>query len=197
MAQSPTGVVYSASTGLVENMPASERWLSQLVGIFTDESAYRLAQAQGDELVYRVTNIEDQMGEGQLHYGLGVLMPGRVGDEFFMTRGHIHAWRPAAEVYICLSGQGIMLLQDARTGDCTAVDFSPSQPVYVPGHAAHRTVNTGSLPLIYWGILSSEAGHDYDYVRQNPFKKVVIHSESGPVVLDREEYLQRLKGNAR
>lgn len=196
MASSPTGVVYSASTGLVDNLPASERWLSQLAGIFSDDSAYHLAQAEGDVLVYRVTNIEDQTGEGQLHYGLGVLMPGRVGDEFFMTRGHIHAWRPAAEVYICLSGQGVMLLQDGRTGECTAVDFSPSQSVYVPGHAAHRTINTGSEPLIYWGILSSEAGHDYDYVRQNPFKKVVIHSDSGPIIMDRAQYQKKLKGGA-
>jgi glucose-6-phosphate isomerase len=31
---------------------------------------------------------------------LGVLMPGKVGAEYFMTKGHIHAWRPAAEVYL-------------------------------------------------------------------------------------------------
>lgn len=192
MARLPLGVVYAASTGTVDDRPATERWLSQLAGVFTDESAYNQALANGDSLVYRVTNMEENTGEGQLHYALGVLMPGRVGDEYYMTRGHIHAWRPAAEVYICLSGQGLMLLQNDRTGESTAVDLTPSQLVYVPGHAAHRTINTGSTPLIYWGILSSEAGHDYEYVRQNPFKQVVIQGESGPVVLDREQYLQRL-----
>ena len=196
MAPLPQGVVYAASTGTIGNLPATERWLSQLAGVFTNESAYNQALAGGDNLVYRVTNIEENNGEGQLHYGLGLLMPGRVGDEYYMTRGHIHAWRPAAEIYICLSGQGLMLLQDERTGECTAVDLTPSQLVYVPGYAAHRTINTGSTPLIYWGILSSSAGHDYDYVRQNPFKKVVIYTENGPIVMDREQYLQRLMGAA-
>lgn len=196
MASSPQGVVYAVSTGTVDHQPATERWLSQLAGVFTDESAYQQALTGRDILVYKVTNIEENTGEGQLHYGLAFLMPGRVGDEYYMTRGHIHAWRPAAEVYICLSGQGIMLLQDEQTGDCTAVELTPSQLVYVPGHSAHRTINTGSTPLIYWGVLSSDAGHDYEYVRQHPFKKVVIQTECGPVVMEREQYLQRLMGAA-
>lgn len=196
MALLPHGVAYSAFTGIVDSMPATERWLSQLAGVFTDERAYNQALSGGDSMIYRVTNIEENTGEGQLHYGLGVLMPGRVGDEYFMTRGHIHAWRPAAELYICHRGQGIMLLQDEQTGECTAADLTPAQLVYVPGHCAHRTINTGSDPLIYWGILTWEAGHDYDYILQNPFKKVVIQTESGPVVMEREQYLQRLVGAA-
>lgn len=197
MPQYPYGVMYSVTTGTVGDLSANKRWLSQLAGVFTDENAYQRALSGGDHLVYQVTNIEENTGDGQLHYGLGVLMPGRVGDEYFMTRGHIHAWRPAAEVYIGLQGQGMMLLQDEYTGECSAAPLSPSQMVYVPGHCAHRTINTGSEPLVYWGILTSEAGHDYDYVLANPFQKVVIHTDHGPVVMDREQYRQQVTGGVR
>lgn len=197
MSQYPYGVMYSVATGMVDDLSANKRWLSQLAGVFTDENAYQRVMSGGDHLVYQVTNIEENTGDGQLHYGLGVLMPGRVGEEYFMTRGHIHAWRPAAEVYIGLQGQGIMLLQDEHTGECAAAPLSPSQMVYVPGHCAHRTINTGSEPLVYWGILTSEAGHDYDYVHENPFQKVVIHTENGPAVMDREQYRQQVAGGAR
>lgn len=196
MVQFPYGVAYSGITGMVEDLPATERWLSHLAGVFVDGDSYQQALSGGDCLVYRVTSIEENTGDGQLHYGLGVLLPGRVGDEYFMTRGHIHAWRPAAEVYVCLQGQGIMLLQDERTGECNPAPLSPSQLVYVPGHCAHRTINTGSEPLIYWGILASQAGHDYASVVEKPFRKVVIHTENGPVVMDREKYQMRVTGGA-
>jgi glucose-6-phosphate isomerase len=86
-----------------------------------------------------------------------------------------------------------MLIQEESTGHCYAADLTPSQVVYVPGHTAHRTVNTGVEPLVYWGVLSCDAGHDYEYVRQNPFRQVVIQVEGSPVVMDREEYRQRLR----
>lgn len=189
----PLGLPYHISDASVAGYPAAQRWLSQLSGCFVDAAAYQSRLAQGDTLVYQVANVETASGDGQLHYGLGQLMPGLVGDEYYLTRGHIHTWREAAEVYICLRGSGVMLLEDIQTDACHAVALTPEQVVYVPGHTAHRTVNVGEEPLVYWGVLSSQAGHDYAYVQAHNFQQVVVCREGRPVVMHRTDYLQEAK----
>ncbi len=184
----PLGVPFNPSDASINGYTPSQRWLSQLSESFVDPQAYQDCIQQGDTLVYQVTNIETAAGEGQLHYGLARLMPGRVGDEYYLTYGHIHAWLDAAEVYICLSGTGMMLLENVQTGECHAVELNPQQVVYVPGYTAHRTVNTGSTPLIYWGVLSSQAGHNYQYVQENNFQQIVIQRQGQPVVMRRDGY---------
>ena len=37
--------------------------------------------------------------------------PGKVGDEYFMTKGHFHTILETCEVYYTLSGQGAMLME--------------------------------------------------------------------------------------
>lgn len=186
----PLGLPYDLNDASIPNYPATQNWLSQLGNSFADPTAYQKCLQQGDMLIYQVTNVETANGEGQLHYGLGMLRPGRVGDEYYLTKGHIHAWVQAAEVYICLRGNGMMLLENIQTGECQAVALSPQQVVYVPGYTAHRTVNVGDDPLIYWGVLSSQAGHDYQYVQENNFKQVVIYQQGYPVVMRRDDYLK-------
>ena len=57
--------------------------------------------------------------------------------------------------------------------------------VYVPGHTAHRTINTGDGPLIYLGVYPAAAGHDYGAIAERNFRKVVVEREGRPVMLDR------------
>lgn len=169
------------------------RHLRDVQSVFADRMACQEMLTQ-DPLLYSVTQIEDHNGEGQMHYGLGVLMPGKVGQEYFMTKGHLHAWRLAAEVYIGLRGRGMMLLEDERTGECRAVPLEANHTVYVPGYTAHRTINTGNEPLVYWGILSSAAGHDYGAVAERNFRLVVIEQDGQPVVMERTDFLAKLQG---
>ena len=42
--------------------------------------------------------------------------------------------------------------------------LTPESAVYVPGHTAHRTINTGDMPLTYLGIYPARAGHDYGVI---------------------------------
>ncbi|HRJ42592.1 MAG: glucose-6-phosphate isomerase [Caldilineaceae bacterium] len=190
-------IQFDPSLGRVPGRPALTRRLSDLRAAFVNQSACDQILNLGDPAVYQVTQIEDQEGEGQLHYGLGIIMPGKVGDEYYMTKGHLHAWRPAAEVYIGLQGQGFMLLEDERTGKSTALPLSADRVVYVPGHTAHRTINTGNEALVYWGILSSQAGHDYGAKDRYDFRKVIVEIDGEPVVLDRDQYVDRLKADKR
>ena len=119
-------------------------------------------------------------------------MPGRVGQEYFMTRGHFHEWRIAAEIYIGLHGKGMMLLEDEGGSTAQSIDLAPDSVVYVPGNTAHRTINTGAVPLTYMGIYSAGAGHDYGALVERNFSKVVIARDEIPVLSDRREYLKTL-----
>ena len=65
--------------------------------------------------------------------------------------------------------------------------------VYVPGFTAHRTINTGNEPLVYWGIIGAEAGHDYGTVGERNFRQVVVEIDGSPVAMDRQAYLQRIR----
>jgi glucose-6-phosphate isomerase len=112
-------------------------------------------------------------------------MPGKIGSEYFMTRGHLHVWRPAAEFYIGLSGGGVMLLEDETTGESLMVKLGPNIVVYVPGRTAHRAVNTGGTPLVYLGVYPSKAGHDYDAIAKNNFQCVIIERDGKPVMIGR------------
>jgi glucose-6-phosphate isomerase, archaeal len=184
-----TSIPYNPLTGAVDGRPVVERRLSQLQDAFADTQAYQAALREGDRLVYQVTSVEPAGGPGQLHYGLGVVYPGRVGSEYYLTRGHIHSWRPAAEVYLCLGGEGLMLLED-EDGRCQVEPMRANTAVYVPGSTAHRTVNTGTQPLVYWGVYPAEAGHDYAFVQQRGFQQVVVAVDGRPVVMKRTEFLK-------
>ena len=171
--------------GIIAGAPLVRRHLSDLQGSFADASAYTTALAQGNPLLYTVASVEPAQGEGQLHYGLGVLMPGRVGDEYYLTKGHYHAWRPAAEVYIGLRGDGCMLLEDEKSGESCLLPLGLNRVVYVPGHTAHRTINTGNEPLVYLGVYPAAAGHDYGAIATRNFRKLVVAVNGRPTLRDR------------
>ncbi len=174
--------------------PVVERRLADLRGCFADEAAYDTVCAAGDNpLMYQVCAVEPAEGDGQLHYGLGILQPGRVGAEYFFTKGHYHARRCAAEIYIGLRGEGCLLLEDEATGEARLVALEPNAVVYVPGHTAHRTINTGEVPLAYLGIYPSDAGHDYGAIAARNFRHVVVEGRDGrPALMERGVYLNQL-----
>lgn len=167
--------------------PLVERRLADVRGCFADTAAYEAALARGNPLLYQVSAVEPATGDGQLHYGLGILQPGRIGDEYYLTKGHYHSHRPAAEVYVGLRGEGAMILEDEATGESRLVPLVAQSVVYVPGHTAHRTVNTGAEPLVYLGIYPSNAGHDYAAIAAKNFSHRVVATPSGPRLVARSQ----------
>ncbi len=186
---------YDAATGQITGVPILHRHLSDLRGSFVDSQAYEEALRQDDPLIYTVTTVEPSNGTGDLHYGLGVVMPGKIGAEYFLTKGHYHAWREAAEVYIALRGEGRMLLEDETSGQSRMVPLGVGNIVYVPGHTAHRTINTGSEPLVYIGVYPAAAGHDYSSIARRNFHKVILERDGHPVLLDRVDLEPQLYKN--
>jgi len=184
---------FDAGTGRLDGRPPAARHLADLGGSFADAGAYAAALAAGNPLVYTVASAEPASGPGDLHYGLGVLQPGRIGAEYYLTKGHLHTWRPAAEVYIGLRGEGAMLLEPEDGGEARLVPLVAGSVVYVPGFTAHRTVNTGAEPLAYLGVYPAAAGHDYQVIARNNFRHVVVERGGRPALLPRGDFLGTLR----
>jgi glucose-6-phosphate isomerase len=161
-----------------------------LEGFFADEEAYKKAAGKGNPLIYHVQSITPADGKGALHYGLGTLMPGKIGQEYYLTKGHFHSWREAAEVYIGLEGRGQMLLEAEESGENKMLPLEKNSIVYVPGHVAHRTVNCGSVPLKYIGVYPAGAGHDYGAIAERNFHSVIAEIEENPQMIERKTFLK-------
>ena len=178
--------------GTVVGADAVTRTLSDMRGYYADTVAFDQAMAHANPVVYHVAAVEPAEGDGALHFGIGRIEPGRIGAEYFMTKGHLHAWRPAAEYYIGLRGSGVMLLEDEAGTQARMVQLKPHHAVYVPGFTAHRTINTGDEPLTYLGIYPAQAGHDYGVIAARNFRHVVVERDGAPVLVAREDYLREL-----
>lgn len=101
---------------------------------------------------------------------------GKVGDEYFMTKGHFHTILDTSEVYYCLSGRGAMLMETPE-GDVRLVEMKPGEAVYVPPRWAHRSINTGSETLVTFFVFRSDAGHDYGTIEQKGYRKLVVERD--------------------
>jgi glucose-6-phosphate isomerase len=175
-------------SGTIAGLASStRRYLGDLRGCFADAAAYEKALEAGNPLLYTVAAVEPAAGDGDMHYGIGLIMPGRVGDEYFMTKGHFHSWREAAEIYIGLSGTGMMLLEDEVSSESQMVPLRPHHVIYVPGRTAHRTMNTGDVPLTYLGVYPAKAGHDYGAIAARNFRCVVVERAGQAVMVEREQ----------
>jgi glucose-6-phosphate isomerase len=174
-------------SGRIAGAPVVRRTLKDLAGCFADRAACRRVLATEDPLVYTVSSARPAEGDGALHYGLGVLQPGRVGDEYYLTQGHLHAWRDAGEVYVGLRGAGFLLLEEEDSGGSRLLALEAGGVVYVPGRTAHRTVNAGPEPLVYLGVYPARAGHDYDPIARRNFRHCVVAGPTGPRLVERAD----------
>lgn len=157
------------------------RTVGDLAGVFADEAA-RAAMDQ-DQLAYRVQlylPVPDGT-EGGLLFGNTTIEPGRVGDEYFMTKGHFHARRDRGEYYWCLEGRGALILMgEDRT--CRVQRMTQNSLHYIPGHTAHRVANVGDQPLTFGACWPADAGHDYDTIARDGFAVRVRCRDGKPVV---------------
>jgi glucose-6-phosphate isomerase len=158
-----------------------EKHLGELAGVYLDTTAHEAAVAElgAETLVYQVDENRVGSGPGSLIVGTSTLLPGRIGAEFAMTRGHLHGIADRAELYYCLSGRGIMLL-DTLDGRSRAVELTPGKAVNVPGHWVHRSVNTGNEPFVTLFCYAADAGQDYDLIaRAGGMSQLVLTDGAG------------------
>ena len=138
----------------------------------------------GDPVSYQVYELRRPEVAGELLHGLSVVHPGKVGDEYFMTKGHFHSVRDTGEIYHCLKGRGFLLMEN-EDGDSAAEELSPGRVVYVPPCWAHRSINTHpSEDLVTLFAYPGNAGHDYGTIEQRGFRKRVIDRCGIPEMID-------------
>src|SRR5215813_11429042 len=69
------------------------RYLADLKGLYNDVVA-ETALLATNPLIYEVYEATDNPPVvGQLRYSTTIIYPGKVGDEYFFTKGHYHALR--------------------------------------------------------------------------------------------------------
>ncbi|MGE0433859.1 MAG: glucose-6-phosphate isomerase family protein [Planctomycetota bacterium] len=157
-------------SGLIDGdgIAAGGRTLGQLTGLFRDEAAR--AAMPADTPVYRTfaTPTPADAPVGELLYSTTIIEPGKVGDEYFMTRGHFHAGRNRGEFCLTLAGEGMLVLMtDDRTPRVEVM--RPGSLHLIDGAHAHRTVNTGREPLRFFVVWPADTGHDYESIAQHGF----------------------------
>lgn len=162
-----------------EGAKFSTRLLRDLKGIFADEKAFDAMD--GNMVAYRVASIEPvpQGTEGGLYMGMTYLSPGKVGNEYFMTKGHYHSKRDTAEYYWGVSGEGVLILMDGER-HVWAEKMTPGSLHYIPGGVAHRVANVGSETLIFAASWPSDAGHDYATIATDGFAKRLVEVNGKP-----------------
>lgn len=159
-----------------------KRSASDMRGYYADDRALeKLIQEYEDPLHYEVYEVPVPLEYGHLMYCISDLQPGRVGDECFMTKGHYHSLIETGEIYMCLAGEGIMMMK-TRDGHCKWEKFTRGRMVYVPPYWAHRSINTGSNRLITFCVYPADAGHNYGDIQTEGFPKRVFHRDNDIVV---------------
>ena len=66
------------------------RTLTSMRGQYRDTAAYDALLAVEDTLLYEVYELQRPHVAGELLHGISIVHPGKVGDEYFMTKGHFH-----------------------------------------------------------------------------------------------------------
>lgn len=159
------------------------RRLGQVKDIFADKAAAE--QLSSDQVVYEVESYlpVPENTAGGLFFGITFIHPGKVGNEYFMTKGHFHAVRDRAEFYWCIEGEGMLILMDENRYTWAEKMF-PGSLHYINGHIAHRTVNTGNTILSFGACWPSDAGHDYETIAAQGFSKILVEQQGVPALVD-------------
>ena len=170
---SPIKLSFDAATGALS--PATGRFckrLSHLEGVFRDTDAWsRAIQENADPLVYEVKEFKKDGSD--LFFGTTTMQHGKIGEEYFMTRGHFHLRRDMGEFYCTQHGRGLLLLQN-RDGKFETVEMHEGTCAFIPPDWAHRSINIGAGPLVFTWVCNILAGHDYDSIATRGMRMLAV-----------------------
>lgn len=185
----PETVTIDAMTGALS--PATGHYakhLADLEGLFQDATAWANAVAHGgNPLVYEV--IEYRKDGSDLFFGTTTMQPGRVGTEFYMTRGHFHSNPAMGEVYYTRRGEGLLLLEN-RGGESRHVPMRAGSCAFIPPGWAHRSVNTGDEPLVFVWVCNPAAGHDYAAILDKGLRQIAVEQDGAVAILPNPRFTQ-------
>jgi len=163
------------------------RKLSSMKNQYFDDSCYEEMIKKEDTILYEVYEKLVPEEEGELIQGLTIVHPGKVGKEYFMTKGHFHSILNTAELYFCFSGHGYIVMETPE-GYCQTEELLPDTAVYVPGRWAHRSVNVGSTDLVMLFVYPANAGHNYSTIETRGFRKLIIEDKGNPKIINNPKW---------
>lgn len=156
---------------------------STIVRKYSDMKDFYQSSITEDPIIYEVYAQETPSRPGELSMATTVLHPGTVGDEYYMTKGHFHEKKEASEVYVGISGHGLILMEK-EDGTTAHESVASGTIVYVPPCWAHRAINTGEEDFIFLAVYPSDAGHDYGSIAEKGFSLCVCKRKGEPRILE-------------
>jgi glucose-6-phosphate isomerase len=180
-------VDFDLVTGLSKTAKSSKRTVSSMRGMYADDAATEKLIAERNPLVYEFYELGAPGTPGDLAFGSSIVYSGKVGDEYFMTKGHFHTILETAETYYCLQGHGYMLMENPE-GDWSAHEMTPGKTVYVPPRYAHRSINVGDMPLVTFFCFRGDAGHDYGTIETKGYRKLLLDIDGETVIVDNPKW---------
>jgi glucose-6-phosphate isomerase len=165
------------------------RRLSDMKGQFLNQEEFEKMLAAEDALLYEVYEVTRPEIAGELLQGISIVHPGKVGSEYYMTKGHFHTVLDTAEVYYVLRGEGLMVLETPE-GDWAVEPLCPQSVLYVPPRWAHRSVNTHpTQDLVTFFVYPGNAGHDYGSIEKQGYRKLVVDQGGHARIVDNPRWL--------
>ena len=182
---------FDFETGMARGVPIGKRRLSEMRGMFFDADAYEGKLAEEDPVVYEYHALDIPQTPGDISFGFSILMPGRVGNEYYFTKGHFHNILDTAEMYLCTRGRGCLLIE-SKAGDCRLIALAPGCAGYVPKGYAHRSINiSDSEPFITLFTYRADAGHDYATSETKGFRKLLVCRDGVPALIDNPRWIEK------
>lgn len=173
----PTSVQLNQHDGTFEPcLELEHRKVSNLVEMFNDKAAVEEILRQGDRLVYDIRYYPFFTNNSDMALGTTVIFPGKVGNEYHMTKGHFHAREDQPEVYHCVQGEGVLQMMTIE-GEYVSTQWKADTITHIPPQYAHRVVNTGTTPLVFVAVFHVAAGHDYGMIEQRGFRYMVVEKD--------------------
>ena len=192
----PCSFQVDVDSGLMTGTPTRyQKRLRDLRGLYADTAAFEtLVSSRGNDVVYEVTDHRPNANPGDVITGVTRMSPGKVGEEFFMTRGHIHALIDRPELYYGLKGEGLMLME-SPDGETRMIEIRSNTACYVPSFWIHRSMNLGNEDFVMLFCYPADSGQDYDIIERSSGMKlrIVADGSGGWRAVPNTAYVERSK----
>jgi glucose-6-phosphate isomerase len=166
------------------------RKLSDMRGMFLDSEAEIRILKKEDPVVYSFSERIMPEKNGHLQLAITTIQPGKIGEEYFMTKGHYHRRSDTSEVYLGIEGKGCLLMQTVN-GDFDSIEIRKGVVAYIPPYWGHRMVNMGKTPFIFFAVYPGDAGHNYGDIEKTGFVKILIEKKGNPLFVDNPKWKKK------
>jgi len=162
------------------------RKLSDMVDMYQNQEVIKETLKE-NPIIYKFYNVEIPEDKGHLQHCISIVYPGKIGGEYYMTKGHFHKIKDTAEIYLTLKGRGKLVMQ-TPDNECKILEMKEGSISYIPPYWAHRTINIGKEPLIFFGVYRGDAGHNYGIIEKKGMAIIVFEEEGKPGIKNNPAY---------